>query len=280
MKAGFMNKYKSDALIIPSTTQITYQKEKSNAARKSLRTKWRKIKVSANDYVDTQLRNSDRRGFFAAGVCPFLAVRNPKTGKDELSVLLVSEARSSRKTIKLNFLGGKREIGETPEDTAYREFLEEIGDILVQSQKTWLWQQLQATQSHVLWLKAGRYILKGIYSPKDWVQLPEKFEMWRKRQNEITNNPEKIQLQPRCMTKTRALVWAPIRKLSSIKNRLSFFCITMCRVPQFEEFLNKYSKESEQIKIYKQFKLNSRRKMKKRRREVVELESPEKRVSL
>jgi len=154
-------------MIIPSTPLITNQNEESDQARKSLRMKWRKIKVSSNDYVEKQLMDSERRGFFAAGICPFLAVTNPITGKDEMSVLLVSETRSKRKEIKLNFLGGKREIGETPEDTAYREFLEETGGILAESQKKKLWEQLRAKQSHVLWLKSGRYILKGLNSPKD-----------------------------------------------------------------------------------------------------------------
>jgi len=276
MKAGFINEYRSNAVVIPSKTLTSNLVEKNNISRKSLRMKWSKIKVSLRNYVDKQLGDSEIRGFFAAGICPFLVVRNPKTGKDELSVLLVREARSKRKTVKLNFLGGKREKGENPNETAYREFLEETGGILVESQKRRLWWQLRSNQCQVFWLSEGRYILKGISSPKGWIKLPRKFEMWRERQTKISDNPEKSELVPRCMTKTHALVWVPIAKLTSIKRQLSFFCQTICRVPQFEEFLNKYYKP-EHIKIVKHFKSKSREK-KKRRREVVKLERPAKHV--
>jgi len=45
-------------------------------------------------------------------------------------VVNVTCARIADRLHKVNFLGGKRVSGERPNDTAYREFLEETGGLL------------------------------------------------------------------------------------------------------------------------------------------------------
>jgi len=249
-----------------------------NEQRKSLRKKWEMIQVSTRNYVDNQLGKKERMGFFAAGICPFMAVHNPKTGKDELSVLLVKERR--KKSIKLNFLGGKREMGETPDETAYREFLEETGYLLVTKQKQRLLRLLNADENHVMWLSQGRYILIGISSPKEWADLPEMFERWRVRMEKTTVKNKRSSSQQRGDFKTHSLIWVPIKNLPNLKDQMSRFFISICRFPQFEEFLNTYAENTEEVEILKHFhlKLWGSSKVKKRGRDVRIYHRPNKRV--
>lgn len=249
-----------------------------NQQRKALRKKWEKIQVSSRNYVDNKLGRKERTGFFAAGICPFMAVHNPKTGKVELSVLLLKERRN--KSNKLNFLGGKREMGETPHETAYREFLEETGYLLMTKQKQRLLRLLKADKNHVMWLSQGRYILIGISSPKDWADLPERFESWRTRMEKTTDKNERSSSQERHKFKTHSLIWVPVKKLSKLKDQMSRFFISICRFPQFEEFLNTYAESTEEVQILKHFhsKLWKSTKVKKRGRDVRIYHRPKKRV--
>jgi len=257
---------------------MTREGKTVNQRRTSLRKKWEKIQVSSRNYVDNQLGRSERRGFFAAGICPFMAVHNPKTGKFELSVLLVKERRN--KSIKLNFLGGKREMGETPDETAYREFLEETGYLLMTKQKQRLLRLLKADKNHVMWLSQGRYILIGISSPKEWADLPEMFESWRTRMQKTTDKNKRSKSQEKDKFKTHSLIWVPVKKLPKIKDQMSRFFISICRFQQFEEFLNTYSENTEEVEILKHFhsKLWNSSKVQKRGRDVRIYHRPKKRV--
>jgi len=257
--------------------------QNSNPQRALLRKEWREIQVSSKNYVDDKLGESERNGFFAAGICPFSTSRNPKTGKDELSVLLVKERRKS--SIRFNFLGGKREIGETPDQTAYREFLEETGNVLSKEQKESLSLQLQAKHNHVMWLSQGRYILIGISSPKEWLKLPEKFKKWWSEKTSKTAEEKSLSSNPmNCKMKSYGLVWVPMKKLTStkIKEQLSRFLQSICKCAQFEEFLNTFGENTEHVDIIKHFRLNPWKSsvVRKRGRDVIVYHRPPKRVTI
>jgi len=134
---------------------------------------WGKIPVRDMCYVNNELGEKEKDGYYAAGICPFLLIQNPVTGKKELSMLLVRELRDG--SIKLNFLGGKRESGELPNDTAFREFIEETGGLL--NGESWPLKQLVNHENNQrLWLHQGRYVLISVYAPAEWLHLPLRFE--------------------------------------------------------------------------------------------------------
>ena len=139
--------------------------------RRLLKKEWGKIPVKASCYVSNALRENEQDGYYAAGICPFLLIHDPDTGKSELSMLLVQEERHG--SVRLNFLGGKRERGELPNETAYREFLEETGGLL-DEEKSMLKGLINDEKNKRLWLSEGRYILISLSSPDHWLNLPSR----------------------------------------------------------------------------------------------------------
>ena len=86
-----------------------------------------KIKCTKTYYIGKHLHINDENGFCAAGIVPYIKVKN-----DETMVLVVEQKRKD--LIGLNFIGGRREAikingkiyAELPQQTAIREFKEEI----------------------------------------------------------------------------------------------------------------------------------------------------------
>jgi len=212
-----------------------------------LKKEWAKIPVRMC-YVNNELGKNEKNGYYAAGVCPFLLIRDPDTGKSELSMLLVRELRQG--LVKLNFLGGKRERGELPNETAYREFFEETGG-LFSGQGGTLRSLLKDKNNQRLWLSDGRYILISVSSPQDWLHLPSRFEKWKEMNGHGSNSvgsevkmEDEVQSDVSDLTsrqlKTKGLVWVSVRELTetSMKVKLSKFLKQIFKFPVFEEFVN------------------------------------------
>jgi len=243
----FINEYTSDVLETTSLTRIKPEKVEKHNRRKMLRKIWGKINVSPNSYVDGHLGDTESSGFFAAGVVPFLRVWNTETKKEEISVLLLKEQRGKSKSAQLNFLGGKREMKETPNHTVYREFLEETDRILSDKQKNNLQKKLKAHHC-VMWVASGRYVLKGISCPKSFAKLPVTFVYNRKRARAEDN--------PKFRRKTYGLVWVPLVKLDKVWSNLSLFCKNVCSTQLFKDFVGFYCWNTKQLKFFKQLKWN------------------------
>jgi len=235
--------------------------------RRLLKKEWGKIPTRRSCYVSNELDDSENDGFYAAGICPFLLIHDPNTGESELSMLLVQELRHG--SIRLNFLGGKRERGELPNETAYREFLEETGGLLDED-KGMLKRLIRNKKNQRLWLCEGRYILISLSSPQEWLHLPSRFDMKKQQwghsiaenlidglevkvlEEEMIKN--KRELSPEQL-KTKGLVWIPVRELSgsSVKPQLSEFLLSIFQLPEFEEFVNSISINPEVFEIAKHF---------------------------
>jgi len=235
----FVNEYTSEELEMASLSHM----EKHNR-RKILRKMWGKVNVSSNSYIERQLKDTESSGFYAAGVLPFLRVWNYETQKKELSVLFVKEKRGKSNSAHLNFLGGKREMKETPNHTVYREFLEETDGILLDKQKSKLRKRLKAHHG-VMWIASGRYVLMGISCPKSFAKLPETFVTYRKR-----GRAEKFR------KKTYGLVWVPLVNLEKVHCKLSIFCRAVCSTQQFKDFVGIYIRYTKKFKYLKQLKIN------------------------
>jgi len=243
----FVDEYTSNTLETEILSEMKRKNPKNYDKRHILRNLWRKINVSSKPYVDRQLGDSEYKGFFAAGVFPFLRVRNHKTKVEELSVLFVREHRGGKSEYThFNFLGGKREMKETPNHTVFREFLEETDGTLSDKQKSSLQKQLKVHHCE-MWFASGRYILKGISCPKSWASLPEKFVNHRKRQ--------KAKHNPKFRRKTRGLVWVPLEKLTKVWHKLSSLCKDVCSTQQFMDFLGIYCKSTKQSDFFRKFEL-------------------------
>jgi len=211
-------------------------------------------------YVNNELGKKEKDGYYAAGVCPFLLIHDPDTGKSELSMLLVRELREG--LVKLNFLGGKRERGELPNDTAYREFLEETGGLL-NEQKGTLRSLLKDKNNQRLWLIEGRYILISISSPRDWLHLPSRFEKWKDDNGHGRNSAgSEVKMEvsdfgelTSKQFKTKGLVWVSVRDLAerSMKVQLSKFLKSIFQVSEFEEFVNSVPVNPDYYEIAKYF---------------------------
>jgi len=223
--------------------------------RRRLKKEWGRIRVKQRCYVSKELGENEENGYYAAGICPFLLIHDPDTGKSELSILLVKEIRNG--SVKLNFLGGKRERGELPNETSYREFLEETGGLLEEEKGT-LKRLIQDKKNQRLWLNDGRYILISLSSPDDWLHLPSRFNRLREEHGydssgesrddglevKITKDDHtednKELTSPDEELKTKGLVWVPVRDLggSMIKPQLSHFLKSIFQLSVFEEFVN------------------------------------------
>jgi len=224
--------------------------------RRNLKIEWGKIQVREMCHVNKELGKKEKNGYFAAGICPFLVIENPVTGKKELSMLLVREMRNG--SIKLNFLGGKRESGELPNDTAYREFLEETGG-LVNEKSGPLMQLVEDKNNQRLWVNHGRYILISVSSPAEWVHLPSRFERrkwvssprFTKNKRAYSDSSELTSKQ----LKTKGLVWVSVRDLieRSINAELSEFLKSIVRLSVFKEFAKAVKLNPEYRKIRKYF---------------------------
>lgn len=236
--------------------------------RRLLKKEWGKIPVRRECYVNNELGKNEKDGYYAAGICPFLLIHDPDTGKSELSMLLVRELRHG--FVKLNFLGGKRERGELPNETAYREFLEETGGLL-DEQKTTVKRLIKDKKNQRLWLNEGRYILISLSSPADWLHLPSRFERWKEQhgcgssesptddgvevkvtEDESTSDHSELTSK---QLKTKGLVWVPVRELGGpiIKAQLSQFLKSIFQFSEFEEFVNAVPINPELFEIAKYF---------------------------
>jgi len=236
--------------------------------RRLLKREWGKIPVRASCYVSNELRENEQDGYYAAGICPFLLIHDPDTGKSELSMLLVQEERHG--SVRLNFLGGKRERGELPNETAYREFLEETGGLL-DEEKGMLKGLIKDKKNQRLWLSEGRYILISLSSPDHWLHLPSRFDKRKQSQGcgigEISTDGLEIKVieeesnsggdkgsSPKQL-KTKGLVWIPVHELggSMVKPQLSQFLKSIFQISQFEEFVNSVTINPEIFEIAKYF---------------------------
>jgi len=235
--------------------------------RRSLKKVWGKIPVRESCYVSNELGENEKDGYYAAGICPFLLIHDPDTGISELSILLVKEMRNG--SIKLNFLGGKRERGELPNETAYREFLEETGGLL-EEQKVTLKRLIEDKKNQRLWLNDGRYILNSLSSPDDWLNLPSRFDRLSEEHGCYSSQTSKDDLEVKIPEdehrgdnkeyksedlKTKGLVWIPVRDLggSIVKPQLSHFLKSIFQLSEFEEFVNRLPINPEIYEIAKHF---------------------------
>jgi len=169
-------------------------------------------------------------------------------------MLLVRELRNG--SIKLNFLGGKRESGEHPNDTAYREFLEETGGLL-NGQNDPLMQRVTDKNNQRLSLNHGRYILISVSSPAEWFHLPSRFERLKwfssprftRDMRAFSDSSELTSKQ----LKTKGLVWVSVRDLieRSINVELSEFLKSILRLSVFKEFVKAVMLNLEYHKIKK-----------------------------
>jgi len=235
----FLNEYTSDVLETSGLSQL-----EKHDRRKILRNIWGKVNVASNSYVGRHLKDAESSGYYAAGVLPFLKVWNSETKTEELSVLLVKEQRGKSKSAHLNFLGGKRDMEETPNHTVYREFLEETDGVLLEKQKSKLRKRLK-THHCVMWVACGRYVLKGISCPKSFAKLPETFVTYRKQAR-----------AKKFRTKTYGLVWVPLDKLNKVYCKLSIFCRAVCSTKQFQKFVAIYCTYKKHFKLRQKIKLN------------------------
>jgi len=236
--------------------------------RRLLKREWGKIPVRGSCYVSNELRENEQDGYYAAGICPFLLIHDPDTGKSELSMLLVQEERHG--SVRLNFLGGKRERGELPNDTAYREFLEETGGLL-DEEKGMLKRLIKDEKNQRLWLSEGRYILISLSSPDHWLHLPSRFDKRKQSQEcgisetssdgleikvieEESNSSVEKGLSTKQL-KTKGLVWIPVHDLggSMVKPQLSQFLKSIFQISEFEEFVNSVTINPEIFEIAKYF---------------------------
>jgi len=234
-----------------------------------LKKEWGRIQVKERCYVRRKLGEKEENGYFAAGICPFLQIHDPDTGKSELSMLLVEEIRNG--FVKLNFLGGKRELGEFPDDTSCREFLEETCGLL-EEEKGRLKRLIGDKKNQRLWLNEGRYVLISLSSPDDWLKLPSRFSRLRKERGlddtgktedrefevEIPDNRHRVvskELTSDKQLKTKGLIWVPVRDLggSIIKPQLSHFLKSIFQLSEFEEFVNGLPFNPEVYEIAKHF---------------------------
>jgi len=252
--------------------------------RRRLKKEWGRIRVKERCYVSKEIGENEENGYYAAGICPFLLIHDPDTGKSELSMLLVKEIRNG--SVKLNFLGGKRERGELPNETSYREFLEETGGLL-EKEKGTVKQLIEDKTNQRLWLNDGRYILISLSSPDDWLNLPSRFNRLKEEHGydssgesrddglELKNptndhSDDNKELTQDEELKTKGLAWVPIRDLggSMIKPQLSHFLKSIFQLSVFEEFVNCLPYNPEIFEIAKYFetqKWHSSAPMKRRR---------------
>ena len=107
------------------------------------------------------LKNNDLAGFCAAGVA--VIITNLADGNNKY-VLMIRETRADK--FLLNFIGGKRESrGETPDETARREYSEEVGydlDINLIS---------HAELTNPIWMAQAKYAL--YFVDKTLMKLPD-----------------------------------------------------------------------------------------------------------
>jgi len=237
--------------------------------RRRLKKEWGRIRVRERCYVSKEIGENEENGFYAAGICPFLLIHDPDTGKSELSMLLVKEIRNG--SVKLNFLGGKRERGELPNETSYREFLEETGGLLEEEKGT-VKQLIEDKKNQRLWLNDGRYILVSLPSPEHWLNLPSRFNSFREehgydssressddgleKKNPANDRSEdNKELTHDEELKTKGLAWIPVRDLggSMIKPQLSHFLKSIFQLSVFEEFVNCLPFNPEIFEIAKYF---------------------------
>jgi len=230
--------------------------------RRLLKKEWGKIVVRRQCYVSNELGKNEKAGYYAAGICPFLLIHDPETGKSELSMLLVRELRHGH--VKLNFLGGKRERGELPNETAYREFLEETAGLL-DEQKGTVKRLIKDKTNQRLWLGEGRYILISISSPTDWLHLPSRFERWKEEkgcksswdgvERKVPEDEINSEQSESNRLKTKGLVWVSVRELgeSSMKAQLSQFLKSIFQFSTFEDFVNAVPVNPEYYEIAKYF---------------------------
>jgi len=239
--------------------------------RRRLKKEWGRIRVKEWCYVSNELGKNEENGYYAAGICPFLLIHDPDTGKSELSMLLIKEIRNGE--VKLNFLGGKRELGELPNETSYREFLEETCGLLEEEKRT-VKRLIEDKKNQRLWLNDGRYVLMSLSSPDEWLDLPARFDMLREEHGlddssetkdngleaEIPDNGHSVdnkELTPVEDLKTKGLIWVAVRDLggSIIKPQLSHFLKSIFQLSEFEEFVNRLPFNPEIYEIAKDFEV-------------------------
>lgn len=130
------------------------------------------LTVSERDYeaVQGQWREGERKLFKSAGILPFH--RDAATGS--VTVLLPLEYRA-REGTRWHLFGGMRDPGESPAETATREFWEETGELLSLSG---LESMMKAATC--MWFRGGKYCLYLLpvqgQMESDFLKLPHKYK--------------------------------------------------------------------------------------------------------
>lgn len=106
-----------------------------------------------------------QKQFKAAGIIFYHKI----PGTDKLQILLGTEYRTSEGQV-LHLLGGKIEKSESSDETAKREFREESGFLLSESQMDSLF---MPTGNLGIWYGPGKYILYFVPSTKETEMLPK-----------------------------------------------------------------------------------------------------------
>ena len=161
-------------------------------ARGALKAELRKIKVSKDSYVASELRQCDAEGFMAAGALLWASVAphrteasasrksgslpQPLTNGDshfdgQVAVLMALEQRKPGEPPLLNFIGGKRDaLGESARQTAVREVTEETGGLVSEATRA----AILAASGPVLWDSNGKYATLVVQASAEEYDLPHR----------------------------------------------------------------------------------------------------------
>eukprot|EP01041_Mallomonas_annulata_P007812 gene7812-15979_t len=123
-------------------------------------------------YMEDSIREKDKRRFAAAGILMYKFV------KGTLRVLLGIEYRIGEYGMVLNMLGGKKNSGENPKETAIREFWEESGKLC---SKRDIQDAVMSGSTTNIWFGPGLYVVHLVICPQSMTDIDERYNALKRR---------------------------------------------------------------------------------------------------
>eukprot|EP01041_Mallomonas_annulata_P014398 gene14398-30658_t len=123
-------------------------------------------------YMEDSIREEDMKRFAASGILMYKFV------KGTLRVLLGIEYRMGEYGMVLNMLGGKKDHGEQPKETAIREFWEESGKLYTKQD---IQNEVLSSSTKNIWFGPGLYVAYLVTCPQSMTDIDERYNKLERR---------------------------------------------------------------------------------------------------